>query len=153
DVMGLDLSDIFVILKPREQWRRGMTREKLVADMHDALEKGVPGNVFSFTQPIEMRFNELVAGAKSDLAVKLFGDDLDVLSQKGQELAVLLARVPGAADVKVEQTAGLPMIRVRVDRDRIARLGVSAEDVLAAVEAGRSGRVVGSVLEGRRRFD
>jgi heavy metal efflux system protein len=153
DVMGLDLSDIFVILKPREQWRRGMTRERLVADMHDALEKGVPGNVFSFTQPIEMRFNELVAGAKSDVAVKLFGDDLDVLSQKGRELAVILSRVPGAADVKVEQTAGLPMIRVRVDRDRIARLGVSAEDVLAAVEAGRSGRVVGSVLEGRRRFD
>jgi len=153
DVMGLDLSDVFVILKPRGQWRRGMTREKLVADMHDALEKGVPGNVFSFTQPIEMRFNELVAGAKSDLAVKLFGDDLDVLAQKGRELAVLLSRVPGAADVKVEQTAGLPMIRVRVDRDRIARLGVSAEDVLAAVEAGRSGRVVGSVLEGRRRFD
>ncbi|MCI0566896.1 MAG: CusA/CzcA family heavy metal efflux RND transporter [Acidobacteria bacterium] len=153
DVMGLDLSDIFVILKPREQWRRGMTREKLVADMHDALEKGVPGNVFGFTQPIEMRFNELVAGAKTDLAVKLFGDDLDVLSQKGRELAVILSRIPGAADVKVEQTAGLPMIRVRVDRDRIARLGVSAEDVLAAVEAGRSGRVVGSVLEGRRRFD
>jgi len=153
DVMGIDLSDIFVILKPRHEWRRGMTRERLVAEMHQALEKAVPGNVFGFTQPIEMRFNELVAGAKSDLAVKLFGDDLEVLSTKGRELAHILAGIPGAEDVKVEQTAGLPMVRVRVDRDRIARLGVSAEEVLAAVEAGRSGRVVGSVFEGRRRFD
>jgi cobalt-zinc-cadmium resistance protein CzcA len=153
DVMGLDLSDIFVILKPRREWRPRMTRERLVAEMHAALEAGIPGNVFSFTQPIEMRFNELIAGAKSDLAVKVFGDDLDVLYQKAQDLASILAEVRGAADVKVEQTAGLPMIRVRVDRDRIARLGVSVDDVLAAVEAARSGRVVGSVLEGRRRFD
>jgi cobalt-zinc-cadmium resistance protein CzcA len=153
DVMGVDLSDVFVMLKPRNQWRPGMVRERLIAEMHEALERGVPGNVFSFTQPIEMRFNELVAGTKSDLAVKLFGDDLDTLSRKGQELAAILSRVSGAADVKLEQTAGLPMVRVRVDRDRIARFGVSVEDVLAAVEAARSGRVVGSVLEGRRRFD
>jgi cobalt-zinc-cadmium resistance protein CzcA len=153
DVMGLDLSDVFVILKPRSMWRRGMTGERLVAGMHETLEKGVPGNVFGFTQPIEMRFNELIAGARSDLAVKIFGDDLDVLSRKGQELAAILAGVPGAADVKVEQTAGLPMVRVRIDRDRIARYGIDVESVLAAVEAARSGRIVGSVLEGRRRFD
>jgi cobalt-zinc-cadmium resistance protein CzcA len=153
DVMGLDLSDVFVILKPRNRWRRGMDRERLVAAMHAALEAGVPGNVFSFTQPIEMRFNELIAGSRSDLAVKIFGDDLEVLERKGHELAGILSAVPGAEDVKAEQTAGLPMIRVRVDRDRIARLGLSVEDVLSAVEAARSGRVVGSVLEGRRRFD
>ena len=153
DVMGLDLSDIFVVLKPRRQWRKGLTKDELVAEMHAALERGVPGNVFAFTQPIEMRFNELIAGSKSDLAVKIFGDDLDVLAQKAGELAAILAAVPGAADVRAEQTAGLPMIRVRVDRDRIARLGASADEVLAAVEAARSGRVVGSVLEGRRRFD
>ncbi|HEV8200633.1 MAG TPA: CusA/CzcA family heavy metal efflux RND transporter [Candidatus Polarisedimenticolia bacterium] len=153
DVMGLDLSDVFVMLKPRREWRRGLTKEALVAEMHEALEAGVPGNVFAFTQPIEMRFNELIAGSKSDLAVKIFGDDLDVLAQKGGELAAILAGVPGASDVRVEQTAGLPMIRVRVDRDRIARLGASVDDVLAVVEAARSGRVVGSVLEGRRRFD
>lgn len=153
DVMGLDLSDVFVILKPRNEWRPGMDRERLIAAMHEVLETAVPGNVFGFTQPIEMRFNELIAGARSDLAIKVFGDDLDVLARKGQELAAILAGVPGAEDVKVEQTAGLPMIRVLVDRDRIARLGMSVEDVLAAVEAARSGRVVGSVLEGRRRFD
>jgi cobalt-zinc-cadmium resistance protein CzcA len=153
DVMGLDLSDVFVMLKPRNEWRPGMDRERLIAAMHEALEAAVPGNVFGFTQPIEMRFNELIAGARSDLAIKVFGDDLDVLARKGQELAAILAGVPGAEDVKVEQTAGLPMVRVIVDRDRIARLGMSVEDVLAAVEAARSGRVVGSVLEGRRRFD
>jgi len=153
DVMGIDLSDVFVILKPRREWRPGMDRDRLIATMHDALEKGVPANVFSFTQPIEMRFNELIAGAKSDLAVKVFGDDLDILALKGRELAAILAKVPGAADVKLEQTAGLPMVRVRVNRDRIARFGVRVDDVLAAVEAARSGHVVGSVLEGKRRFD
>ena len=153
DVMGLDLSDVFVILKPRSQWRRGLDKQELVSEMHEALEKNVPANVFSFTQPIEMRFNELIAGAKSDLAVKIFGDDLDVLAAKGRELASLLARIPGAADVRIEQIAGLPMIRVAVDRDRIARLGASVDDVLSAVEAARSGRIVGSVLEGRRRFE
>ena len=153
DVMGIDLSDVFVILKPRREWRRGIDHERLVAEMHEALEAGVPGTVFTFTQPIEMRFNELIAGARSDMAVKIFGDDLDVLSEKGRDLARILAEVPGAADVRVEQTAGLPMIRVKVDRDRIARLGVSVEGVLAAVEAAKSGRVVGSVFEGRRRFD
>ncbi|HET6372555.1 MAG TPA: CusA/CzcA family heavy metal efflux RND transporter, partial [Candidatus Polarisedimenticolia bacterium] len=153
DVMGIDLTDVFAMLKPKDQWREGMDRERLVSQMHEALERGVPGNVFSFTQPIEMRFNELVAGAKSDLAVKLFGDDLEILSSKGRDLAAILAKVPGAADVKLEQTAGLPMVRVRVDRDRIARFGVSVEDVLAVVEAARSGRTVGSVQEGRRRFE
>ncbi|HLF93639.1 MAG TPA: CusA/CzcA family heavy metal efflux RND transporter, partial [Planctomycetota bacterium] len=120
DVMGLDLSDVFVILKPRSEWRPGMDRERLVAAMHEALEMAVPGNVFGFTQPIEMRFNELIAGTRSDLAIKVFGDDLEVLARKGQELAAILAAVPGAEDVKVEQTAGLPMVRVIVDRDRIA---------------------------------
>ena len=153
DVMGVDLSDVFVMLKPRSEWRPGMKRERLISGMHEALELSVPGNVFSFTQPIEMRFNELIAGAKSDLAVKIFGDDLDMLAQKGRELVSVLVEVPGAADVKVEQTAGLPMVRVRVDRDRIARYGVSVDDVLAAVEAARSGRIVGSVFEGRRRFE
>jgi cobalt-zinc-cadmium resistance protein CzcA len=121
--------------------------------MHEALEDAVPGNVFSFTQPIEMRFNELIAGSRSDLAVKIFGDDLDTLAQQGRELARLLAEVEGAADVRVEQAAGLPVIRVSVDRDRIGRRGASVDDVLSAVEATRSGRVVGSVVEGRRRFD
>jgi cobalt-zinc-cadmium resistance protein CzcA len=153
DIMGLDLSDIFVILKPPGQWRAGMTRDRLITEMHETLERSVPGNVFSFTQPIEMRFNELIAGTRSDLAVKIFGDDLDVLSQKGQELARILAGIRDVEDVKVESSAGLPMVRVRVDRDRIARSGASVEDVLSAVEAARSGRVVGSVMEGRRRFD
>ena len=99
-----------------------------------------------------MRFNELIAGVRSDVGVKLFGDDLDTLREKGEEIARVVAGVPGAADVKLEQTAGLPVIRVRVDRDRCARYGISVGDVLDTVEAARAGKVVGTVFEGQRRF-
>ena len=153
DPIGFDGSDIFVHLKPRGEWRAGVDREGLVEEMATALHKGVPGVAFSFSQPIEDRFEELIAGVKSDVGVKIFGDDLELLAQKGQELATILGQVPGAADVRVEQTAGLPMIHVRVDRDRIARYGVSVDSVLAAVEAAENGRVVGNLFEGRKRFD
>ena len=99
-----------------------------------------------------MRFNELIAGVRSDVGVKLFGDDLDTLREKGEEIERVVARVPGAADVKLEQTSGLPVIRVRVDRDRCARYGISVGDVLDTVEAARAGKVVGTVFEGQRRF-
>jgi len=153
DPIGFDSTDVFVNLKPRSSWRAGLTRENLIDEMETALKKGVPGSTFSFSQPIEDLFDELVAGVKSDVGVKIFGDDLSVLAQKGQELAAILSQVPGAADVRPEPTVGLPMVQVSVNRDRIARFGVSVEDVLAAVEAAQSGRVVGSVFEGRRRFD
>jgi cobalt-zinc-cadmium resistance protein CzcA len=130
-----------------------MTRERLVAEMHAALEAGIPGNVFSFTQPIEMRFNELIAGVRSDVGVLIYGDDLDILREKGEQVAKVLNTVRGAEDVRVEQTAGLPMIRITVDRVRLARYGMSAADVLDAVEATRAGKVVGTIFEGRRRFD
>ena len=99
-----------------------------------------------------MRFNELIAGVRSDVGVKLFGDDLDTLREKGEEIERVVARVPGAADVKLEQTSGLPVIRVRVDRARCARYGISVGDVLDTVEAARAGKVVGTVFEGQRRF-
>jgi cobalt-zinc-cadmium resistance protein CzcA len=152
DPIGFDRTDTFVNLKPRRLWRRGMTRERLVSEMSAALDKEVPGNTFSFSQPIEDRFEELIAGVTSEVGVKVFGDDLGILAQKGQEVAAILAQVRGAADVRVEQTAGLPMIQVKVDRDRLARYGVSVADALAVVEAAESGRIVGSVFEGRRRF-
>jgi cobalt-zinc-cadmium resistance protein CzcA len=100
-----------------------------------------------------MRFNELIAGVRADVAVKLFGDDLDTLARKGEEIARVVASVPGAADVKLEQTEGLPMLRVRPDRDRCARYGISVGDVLDTVEAARVGKVVGTVFEGQRRFE
>jgi cobalt-zinc-cadmium resistance protein CzcA len=151
DVMGIELADVFVILKPRNEWTTAKTKVELIEKMNAALE-GVPGTAFSFTQPIEMRFNELIAGVRSDVAVKLFGDDLETLRKKGEEIERIVGSVPGAADVKLEQTAGLPVVRIRPDRDRCARYGVSVGDVLDTVEAARAGKVVGTVFEGQRRF-
>jgi cobalt-zinc-cadmium resistance protein CzcA len=153
DVMGIELSDIFVILKPRSEWQTAGTKEELIAKMSEALQKEVPGAGFGFTQPIEMRFNELIAGVRSDVGVRIFGDDLNLLAEKGNELAQALSSVRGAADVRVEQTAGLPMIRITIDRERLARYGLNAADVLDSVQAIRVGKVVGTIFEGQRRFD
>jgi len=154
DPMGFDSSDVFISLRPRSEWRPGLDRDRLVGEMREALAKEAPGaGVLNFSQPIEDRFEELVAGVRSDVGVKLFGDDLEVLVQRAQEVAGLLRAVQGGVDVRVEPTAGQPTLEVRVDRDRLARLGASVEDVLAAVEAARAGRIVGSVFEGRRRAD
>ena len=152
--LGFDTGDILVSLRPRSEWRRGLDHDALVAEMREVLEKEVPGaGVISFSQPIEDRFEELVAGVRSDVGVKIFGDDLGKLVVQAENVAALLSRVRGAVDVRVEQTAGQPTLEVRVDRDRTARLGASVEDVLAAVEAVRAGRFVGTVFEGRRRWD
>ncbi|MCS6804851.1 MAG: CusA/CzcA family heavy metal efflux RND transporter [Acidobacteriota bacterium] len=153
DVMGIELSDVFVILKPRSQWTTAGTKEELIEKMNEALARQVPGSGFGFTQPIEMRFNELIAGVRSDIAVKVFGEDLDVLKAKADEIVRVLSRVPGAADVKAEQIAGLPMIRIVVDRERIARYGINAADVLDVIQAARVGKVVSTIFEGQRRFD
>jgi len=153
DVMGIELSDIFVILKPRSEWTTATTKEELIAKMNEALQKEVPGAGFGFTQPIEMRFNELIAGVRSDVGVRIFGDNLETLAQKGNEVAQALSTVRGAADVRAEQTAGLPMIRITIDRERLARYGLNAADVLDTVQAIRVGKVVGTIFEGQRRFD
>jgi cobalt-zinc-cadmium resistance protein CzcA len=152
DVMGIELGDVFVILKPPSEWTTARSKGELIEKMEHALGESVPGVGFSFTQPIEMRFNELIAGVRSDVGIKLFGDDLETLRKQGEEIARVVARVPGAADVKLEQTAGLPVLRVKVDRDRCARYGISVGDVLDAVEAARAGKIVGTVFEGQRRF-
>jgi len=153
DVMGIELSDVFVILKPKREWTSGRTKEELVEFMAERLEERIPGMGFSFTQPIEMRFNELIAGVRSDVAVSVFGDDLDVLERLGGEVADLLRRVPGAADVRADQVQGLPVLRIVVDHARAARYGIAVYDVLGAVEAIRAGRVVGVVMDGVRRYD
>jgi len=152
DVMGIELGDVFVILKPKSEWKTAETKGQLIEKMEKALGETVPGVGFSFTQPIEMRFNELIAGVRSDVGIKLFGDDLETLRVKGEEIARVVSGVRGAEDVKVEQTAGLPVLRVKVDRDRCARYGISVSDVLDTVEAARAGKVVGTVFEGQRRF-
>jgi len=153
DVMGVEMSDVFVILKPQREWTTARTRDDLIAKMKPAILEAVPGVGLGFTQPIEMRFNELIAGTRSDLAVKIFGPDLDVLKQQAEAVARALETVPGAADVKVEQVAGLPLLRVTIDREQIARYGLTADEVLALVQTSRVGRVVGTVIQGSRRFD
>ena len=153
DLMGIELSDIFVMLRPRDQWTTAKTKEALIERMADRLAHEIPGVGITFTQPIEMRFNELVAGIRSDVGVKVFGDDLDALKAKADQVARVLNSIPGAADVKAEQVAGLPMARIIVNRSEIARYGINASEVLATVEAIRAGRNVGTVYEGRRRFD
>ncbi len=153
DVMGVELSDVFVILTPQRDWVTAADRDGLIEVMKNALLEQVPGVGLGFTQPIEMRFNELIAGVRSDLAVKIFGPDLDLLKQQADRAARALQAVPGAADVKVEQVAGLPLLRVIVDRAEIARYGLTAEDVLRLVQTTRAGTVVGTVVQGARRFE
>jgi cobalt-zinc-cadmium resistance protein CzcA len=153
DAMGVDTSDIFVILTPQREWRTADTRDALIEQFNRAIAEQVPGVGLSFTQPIEMRFNELIAGIRSDLAVKIFGPDLDVLAQQADLVARTLERIPGSADVKVEQVAGLPLLRIIVNREEIARYGLTASEVLTLVQTTRAGTVVGTVAQGPRRFD
>ena len=152
DPMGVETSDIYVILKDHDEWTTAATKEGLVAAFNAALEREVPGNVLSYSQPIELRVQELIAGVRSDLAITLFGEDLDELRRVGADIARVVAAVPGAADVKLEQTTGLPFLRVKIRRDEIARYGINAAQVLDVVQA-MGGRTVGEVLEGQRRFD
>ena len=151
DPMGLETSDIYVILKDRSDWTTASNREDLIAAFDAKLDEEVPGNVFSYSQPIELRVQELIAGVRSDIAVTLFGDDSAELQRIGTEITRVVSQVPGAADVKLEQTGGLPYLRVRINRDEIARYGINASQVLDVVEA-MGGRQVGEVLEGQRRF-
>jgi cobalt-zinc-cadmium resistance protein CzcA len=152
DPMGVEVSDIYVILKPQEEWTTATNREDLIEKMDKQLDKDVPGSVFSYSQPIELRMQELIAGVRSDIAISLFGEDLDTLKRKADEIVSVVGQVPGAADTKAEQIAGLPYLRVRIDRSAIARYGINASKVLDVVES-LGGKTVGQVLEGQRRFD
>ena len=151
DPMGIETSDVYAILTDQDDWTTADTREGLIEALNRALERRVPGNIFSYSQPIELRMQEMIAGVRSDLAITAYGPDLDELRRVGEQIAGVVAEVPGAADVKAEQTAGLPSVRVRVDRGAIARYGINAAEVLAVVEA-MGGTVVGEVLEGQARF-
>jgi cobalt-zinc-cadmium resistance protein CzcA len=152
DPMGVDFSDLIIMLHPPSDWVEAHDKESLVAAMEEGLRQDVPGVNFAFSQPIELRTNELIEGVRSDVALILYGDDLATLKTTGDALAGVLGQVEGAADVKVEQVAGLPMLRVDVDRGAIARLGLNAADVMDAVEA-LGGRPVTQVVKGRQRFE
>ena len=152
DPMAIDQSDVYIMLKPVSEWPEPKTKETLVSEMRERLEEEAPGAAYSFSQPIQMRMQELMeAGLRSDIAIKVFGDDLAVLGKKAEEIAGIVQGVQGAEDVRSERVAGLPYLRIRVRRDAIARHGLSADDVLDTVET-IGGKVVGQVTEGNRRF-
>ncbi len=150
DPMGVELSDIFITLKPREEWQRARTQTGLVAAMEGEL-KSFPGMRMIFSQPIEMRVNEMIAGIRSDVGIKIFGDDVETLKALAKEVEKAVKKIPGAADVSVEQITGQPLLQVEVDRNAIARYGISAREVLMVIEA-LGGREVGLLQEGDRRF-
>lgn len=151
DPMGLELSDIFISLTPREQWTKAGTQTELVAAIDRELAD-LPGQNLIFTQPIEMRVNEMIAGIRTDIGIKLFGDDLPTLVKKGEDIAGIVRRIPGAADVSVEQVTGQPQLRLSLDRQKLARYGLSARDVLTTIGS-IGGVTIGDVFEGQRRFD
>jgi cobalt-zinc-cadmium resistance protein CzcA len=150
DPMGVELTDTFITLKPRSRWTKAKTQAELTVLIDKAL-RDMPGQRLAYSQPIEMRINEMVSGVRADLGVKLFGDDFDVLVTKGQEIERILNSIHGAADVAVEQVTGQPMLQIKVKQDEIARYGVSAQTVLELVESIGS-KPLGQVVEGQLRF-
>ena len=152
DPMAIDQSDVYVFLKPAAEWPRKRSKDDLISAMKAKLEEHAPGAGYSFSQPIQMRMQELMeSGVRSDIAVKLYGDDLNILRQKADQIAAVVEKIPGAADVRAERVAGLPYLRIRVRRDAIARHDLDAADVLNSVEA-IGGKVVGQVVESNKRF-
>ncbi len=152
DPMGVEQSDVYITLKDRKQWRSGLTKEALAKEITEVTEASVPEIAGGVSQPIQMRTNELIAGIRSDVAVIVYGPDLDVLKDLGDKLAGALKSVPGATDVRVEQVAGLRYLRVIPDRARLARYGLTIEDVNQITQTMAVGYEVGAVLEGERRF-
>jgi cobalt-zinc-cadmium resistance protein CzcA len=153
DPMPPSVADGLIMLKPERDWPRPRkTRAQLLEAMRRTLD-GLPGNSYEFSQPIQLRVNELISGVRSDVAVKVFGDDLAVLDATARRIAAVLRRVPGASEVQVEQTTGLPMLQVRVDRERAARMGLNIGDVQETIATATAGRAAGVVFEGDRRFD
>ncbi len=150
DPMGIELTDLFITLKPRQQWKRARTQDEL-RRLIDRELRIIPGQKLSFSQPIELRLNEMITGTRADLAVKVFGDDLEVLKAKAAEVERVLKSVPGASDVSVEQVTGQPVVQVKVKPEELARHGLSARAVLDLVES-VGGKPLGEVVQGQLRF-
>lgn len=153
DPMPPSVTDGFAITKPRSEWPNpSLPRMELVAKIEKALLE-IPGNNYEFTQPIQMRFNELISGVRSDLAVKVFGDDMDLLVSTGKEIEKVLKETEGASDVKIEQSTGLPVLTIHLNRNLIARYGLSLKDVQEIISISMGGKKAGEIFEGDRRFD
>jgi cobalt-zinc-cadmium resistance protein CzcA len=152
DPMPPSVADNFVVLKPRDQWPNpDKTKDELVAEMEDAVTQ-LPGNKYEFTQPIEMRFNELISGVRADLGIKVFGDDLDQLLASANDVLEVVESMEGAADARVEQVTGLPMLSVHPKRMALSRYGLTVDDLQDLVAAGVGGENAGLIYEGDRRF-
>jgi cobalt-zinc-cadmium resistance protein CzcA len=153
DPMPFNASDTFIIFKSRSEWPNPeLKKAELIENIQKAVAS-IPGNTYEFTQPIQMRFNELIAGVRSDVAVKIYGDDFDIMNQTASQISGVLKKISGAADVKVEQTTGLPVLDFKLNRDRMARLGLNVNDILNVISIAIGGREAGVVFEGDRKYD
>ena len=152
DWMGVHQTDVWVVLKNLEEWRKGMTKEDIIAAIEPYLQTE-PGLAYNFTQPIAMRVDELTSGVKSDLAVKIYGEDLDELNRIGESISKLLPSLDGTANFFVEQPIGQPYLTIEIDREAVASFGLNVDDVQTVIEAGIGGQVAGQLYEGQRRFD
>ena len=153
DPMPPSVADTFIIMKPREQWPNPLKpRLEFIKQLEENIAR-IPGNNYEITQPIQMRFNELISGVRSDLAVKIYGDDLDVLAGLASEIETLLGTIPGASDIGVEQVTGLPILTVIPDRERLSLYGLSVEDIQQTLRTAIRGEPAGQIFEGDQRFE
>jgi len=153
DPMPVEMCDLMITMADRSEWTSATDREDMAGKMAAVLEQEVPGSSAEFTQPIQMRFNEMITGVKSDIVVKIFGDDLQTLFDRATAAGRLIETIPGVAGLRVEQTVGLPQINVDYNRDKLAQYGVSVADVNRIIKAGFAGEATGLVYEGERRYD
>lgn len=154
DPMPMDIADMFVILeKDQNKWTSAQTQDELIEKMEDKLSEVLVGVNIVFSQPIELRFNELLTGVREDVAIKIYGDDLEVLNKKATELAALVKDIDGVGDVNAERTSGLPQINIKFDRNKVAQYGVSIEQLNTYLSTALAGGIAGTIYEGERRFD
>ena len=152
DPMPPSIADGYVMLKPQKEWPNpNKSKDELIEEITKAAAE-IPGNNYELSQPIQLRFNELISGVRSDIGVKIFGDDMDTLLRTGQQISAALGKVPGAEDLKVEQVGGLPMLTIRLKRDVMSRFGLSVEEVQEVIESAIGGTEAGNIFEGDRRF-
>ncbi|SMD31811.1 cobalt-zinc-cadmium resistance protein CzcA [Reichenbachiella faecimaris] len=152
DPMPMDLADVFVILKPKDEWTSASSKDELVEKMKKTVEQ-IPGVNYEFTQPIEMRFNELLEGVREDIAIKLYGEDINILASKAEEVAKIIAGTPGIGDMRVEATKGLPQMTVKYNRYKLAQYGLNVNQLNLILESSFAGGKAGVIFEGEKRFD
>ena len=152
DPMPMDIADVFVILKPKSEWTTVATKDELIEEMKEEVEM-IPGVNYEFTQPIEMRFNELLEGVREDIAIKLYGEDINVLSQKAEEISKIIAGTEGIGDMKAEATTGLPQMTITYNRSKLAQYGLQVNTLNQIVQSAFAGGTAGVIFEGEKRFD